>query len=728
MRTRWLLFFCPALVTAQPPEFSEIEHLSRLFREHKPTLELPQDPSLVPAWQAKAAARLREVLGLQHMTPAPLNARVTETRRREGYRIERVVYTSEKYVDVPGLLLIPDGVSGEHPAPAVLCLQGGNNGAKDELSGEVTSPEVEKGLRQFHDDYARQLARRGIIAFAIDLRNYGERRHHSRPDPYNLNDKATSSRLIANNALFLGRTYFGMHLFDALRAIDYLHTRPEVVQEATGVAGFSMGGNLAAWLAAIDRRVGAVALEGNWASWRRLFARDPKLFTRIHVQQMPGFFLDLDMNLSVAAVAPTPMVISYEYETQGWQFKNRDEAVTDSEPIRRAYAGFNAAANLKLELTKGPHMWREEVLLPWFTAKLRELAANRQAAPQITQRDVLRGGEGGYFAFRTPSLVLTPKGTLIAVFCGRKETISDFGDIDALSMRSFDGGKTWTTPQLIADGGRDGMSNVSTLVDRDTNTIWVFTTRIAAGGGKQKVIDGDTGMTLWTTESRDEGATWSTPVELSGKIQGYDPRITYNANGPGVGIQLASGRLVVPRYYRLKGSSDSYAHVIYSDDHGRTWRQGRPTGAYTNENQIVELSPNVLMMNARSYHGRNRRAISISRDGGETWSEPKLHDALIEPVCEAGFIRFTLPGTSRKALLFSNPAATTRTNMTVRLSYDDGETWPASKVLHPGPSAYSSLIALPDGTLACLYERGEKGPYEKLTFARFSLEWLVRKP
>ncbi|MGH2627481.1 MAG: sialidase family protein, partial [Anaerolineales bacterium] len=299
--------------------------------------------------------------------------------------------------------------------------------------------------------------------------------------------------------------------------------------------------------------------------------------------------------------------------------------------------------------------------------------------------------------------------------------------------RSFDGGKTWSKPRIIADGGDDGMSNVCTLVDRTTGVIWIFTSRISATarasekGGKKAVIDGESGMSLWVTRSRDDGATWSAPEEFTARIQGYDPNMTYHANGPGAGIQLRSGRLVVPRYYRWKGSLVSYSHVIYSDDHGRTWRQGQPAGPYTNEHQVAELADNVLMMNARSYHGKNRRAVSISRDGGQTWTEPKLDEALIEPVCQAGFIRLTLPGAKRNALLFSNPAATTRANMTVRLSYDDGAAWPFAQALHAGPSAYSSLAALPDGTIGCLYERGEKGPYEKLTYARFNLEWLTQK-
>lgn len=359
---------------AAQPGFDSIEHLQHLFRENKPKLQVPADPKLVPEWWKKFALRLSGVLGLPNMQPAQLSPRVTGTEQRDGYRIERVVFTSEKHVGVPGFLLIPDRVTPANPAPAVLCLHGGNPGAKDELSGEITSPGIEESLREFHDDFARQFARRGIIAFAIDLRNYGERRFHAEPDPYAMNDLSVSSRVLANTSLFLGRTYFGMNVFDAMRAVDYLHTRPEVVKNAIGAAGFSMGGNIAAWLSVIDRRVKATALEGNWASWNRLFARDPKLATRIHVQMMPGFFLDLDYNLSVAAIAPTPMVVSFEYETEGWQFKDRAEAVTDTEPIRKAYAAFGALDNLSLELVKGPHKWREEVIVPWFTAKLRELA------------------------------------------------------------------------------------------------------------------------------------------------------------------------------------------------------------------------------------------------------------------------------------------------------------------------------------------------------------------
>jgi sialidase-1 len=100
-----------------------------------------------------------------------------------------------------------------------------------------------------------------------------------------------------------------------------------------------------------------------------------------------------------------------------------------------------------------------------------------------------------------------------------------------------------------------------------------------------------------------------------------------------------------------------------------------------------------------------------------------LHEILIEPVCQAGMIRY-----KGSSLLFSNPADTKRDNLSVRLSYDEGRTWPVMRSLYSGPSAYSSLTVLKDGTVGCLYERGAKGPYEKLTFARMNLKWLAENP
>jgi sialidase-1 len=342
------------------------------------------------------------------------------------------------------------------------------------------------------------------------------------------------------------------------------------------------------------------------------------------------------------------------------------------------------------------------------------------AGSMMSQVDIATGGKGGYFAYRIPSLVTTAKGTLVALFEGRKNDVNDSGDIDTLVMRSFDKGKTWTTFQVIADHGPETIGNPSTLVDRKTGTIWAFLSAHQARFPQKLIIQGKDSIHIFATKSTDDGAHWSEPLDITGNIKGKDKRQTFFTCGPGTGIQLVSGRLVVGVYYRWQGNDTSYATAMYSDDHGATWTLGKPTGEFTNEGQVAELRDGSLLYNMRSYAGKNRRAISRSRDGGATWTPPVLDQTLIEPVCQASMVHYR-----KRGLLFSNPADTKRDKMSLRLSYDEGETWPAMRCLYSGPSGYSSLAVLKDGTIGCLYERGEKGPYEKLTFARTNVTWLT---
>ena len=131
-----------------------------------------------------------------------------------------------------------------------------------------------------------------------------------------------------------------------------------------------------------------------------------------------------------------------------------------------------------------------------------------------------------------------------------------------------------------------------------------------------------------------------------------------------------------------------------------------------------------LYLNMRNYLGTGRRVVSISEDGGLTWPPMREDESLPCPVCQASCLG--VQGADGKGmLLFSNPASDERERMTVRASYDDGDTWPVAKVLHAGPSAYSDLAETQDGTVLCLYERGEEHPLETITLARFTKAWLT---
>ena len=341
-------------------------------------------------------------------------------------------------------------------------------------------------------------------------------------------------------------------------------------------------------------------------------------------------------------------------------------------------------------------------------------AALTLVAASLPQTDVYSAG-GGYHTYRIPALIATRKGTLLAFCEGRRNSAADSGDIDVLLRRSFDNGRTWSAMQVVADFGADTAGNPTPVVERKTGAILLLLTRNPGAANESQITHGAGERTVWITRSTDDGATWTVPREITSQVK--RPDWTWYATGPGNGIQLRSGRLVIPCDHNV-GATERYSHVIYSDDHGATWKIGGIAEAQTNESAVAELKDGLLVLNMRSYHGKSRRAVQRSRDDGLTWSPLELDPALIEPVCQGSLIA------DGKLLLFSNPAATTRTRMTVRLSTDGGRTWRASRVVHEGPSAYSSLAVLRDGTIGLLYELGETGPYERIAFARFDVRWL----
>ena len=135
----------------------------------------------------------------------------------------------------------------------------------------------------------------------------------------------------------------------------------------------------------------------------------------------------------------------------------------------------------------------------------------------------------------------------------------------------------------------------------------------------------------------------------------------------------------------------------------------------------MELKDGTILQNFRD--GQTRLA-GRSKDGGITVESLHPDPVLIEPGCNAGLARDT--HSAKDVLIFTNPASHVRERLTVRLSFDGGHTWPQSRVLWAGKAAYSSTIALSDGTIGVLYERGVERSTEKITFARFNLEWVAQ--
>jgi sialidase-1 len=281
--------------------------------------------------------------------------------------------------------------------------------------------------------------------------------------------------------------------------------------------------------------------------------------------------------------------------------------------------------------------------------------------------------------------------------------------------------RSWSGLQVVAADPPNTIGNPCPVVDRDTGTIWLLLTRNLGEDAEHEIIAGTSKgtRTVLVSSSTDDGVSWSKPVDITATTK--LPRWAWYATGPGVGIQLRSGRLLIPCDHQVLGAARSRSHVIFSDDHGKTWKLGGAVGEGVNECQAVELGDGSVMINMRA-SGRSQRSrtVAISRDGGQSWL-PMTEDAtLIEPVCQASLVRFAGEAGREACVLFCNPASQQkRERLTLRISHDEGRTWPVSRLIHPGPAAYSCLAVLADATVGCLYERDG---YRKITFVRVTME------
>ena len=138
---------------------------------------------------------------------------------------------------------------------------------------------------------------------------------------------------------------------------------------------------------------------------------------------------------------------------------------------------------------------------------------------------------------------------------------------------------------------------------------------------------------------------------------------------------------------------------------------------------MVELTNGDILLNSRSASGNKLRKKAISKDGGETWSPLMDDPELIEPQCQASLMRFNFANNNEPGrLLFSNPASKEKRLLgTIRISYDDGKTWPLEKLIYEGSFAYSCLTKIDNSTAGLLFERDG---YEKISFSIIPISWL----
>jgi sialidase-1 len=358
---------------------------------------------------------------------------------------------------------------------------------------------------------------------------------------------------------------------------------------------------------------------------------------------------------------------------------------------------------------------------------------------------VFRSGAEGYKSYRIPAIIALPDGQLLAFAEGRVNGSNDFGDINIVLKRSKNHGKTWSPLSTVVDYDRLQAGNPAPVVDL-TDPLYpdgrIFLFYNTGNNYESEVRKGNGYREVWYKTSTDQGTTWSDPVNITTQVhKPFQPEINsaYSfredwrsyANTPGHAIQIASGlykgRIVVAANHSAgdpeKDWEDYASHLFYTDDHGKTFRLGQTVQiAGSNESTASEISGNGLILNARNQKGDIKaRIAALSKNGGETWDSVWIDKNLPDPACEGSILPIGQEN-GKYILAFCNPLSIKkRDNLSLRISYDEGRTWPVIISVDSSDdprysndyTAYSDIVNISPDEIGVLYERNN---YSEIVF------------
>jgi len=385
--------------------------------------------------------------------------------------------------------------------------------------------------------------------------------------------------------------------------------------------------------------------------------------------------------------------------------------------------------------------------------------------------------EGGYDTHHVYGFAVTKKGTVLAFSEGREKAKDDNGPKDQILKRSTDGGRTWGKDIFIEKkdgaywnanghpGAKENWTNCAPVVDKVTGKIYYF---YGLNDFDKRNLQRVT--KVFYKVSADDGLTWSERIEITDilnakrdgspnknaggewnlNVDGFPSDYlgrAFHMPGPGHGIQASDGRLILQLWNRttVRNTIEKRLYgvtLIYSDDHGKTWKFGGFVDegkAGMNESRLVELENGTFYVNARwAMGGMAYRMVSTSIDSTlDKWTTPKQEtDLLKTTTVDAGMIRLSHSEVNEKSrILYAKSNDTTlepgehqhkaRNSMTVFMSYDEAETWPVRKLIDPGWANYSDLAVLEDKTILLLWAKGTGFSHQKVVCSRFNVEWLT---
>lgn len=345
----------------------------------------------------------------------------------------------------------------------------------------------------------------------------------------------------------------------------------------------------------------------------------------------------------------------------------------------------------------------------------KDLQTSNKQKHQITFTDLFNAETKEAIAcYRIPAIVTAPNGDVIVAIDERVPSCGDLKwskDINIVIRRSADNGDTWTDIERIVDNPLgQSASDPSMIVDTETEEIFLFYNYMDLD--KEKDV-----YYLRYLKSKDNGKSWGEPVDITSQIAKPGWHNDFKFITSGRGIQTSTGTLL-----HTMVNLDSGMHLFASDDHGSSWYLIDTPIKPANESKVIELKDASWMINSR-VNDYNLRYVHISTDQGKTWNS-RPDTTLVDPRCNASIIRYRpIKKGAKSLLLFSNAnSADSRTNMTVKYSQDEGQTWSSGKTIYKGASAYSTMTQLANGDIGLVFEKDD---HKENVFVKFPIEFLM---
>ena len=355
----------------------------------------------------------------------------------------------------------------------------------------------------------------------------------------------------------------------------------------------------------------------------------------------------------------------------------------------------------------------------------------------LSEGAVLMPMDKGSLYYRIPAITVTKDGKrLVTLTDDRKHHNSDLpSHCYLVAQYSEDNGRTWSDPVTVAGtaetGGNYGHGDASIVTNRDNGEIVGIMT--SAGTYGHGFFAGTAAQPpRWKTIiSRDGGLTWETPVDHTDDLFGANcsnPKTnTWKSgfSGSGAALQKRDGTLV-SSFVNRQADNSQHFYFFMSKDGGQNWYVSGTSGTSgADEPKTLERNNGDLAISVRS-SGYNY--YNYTSNDGETWhlpSQTRFNSGISGNACDGEYMVWcsTVEGNPWNIALQTLPNNSSRQNVSIALSTDEGATFGTPKTICPIGSAYSAAVVLPDGTLGVYYE--ENGVFGGFTmrFVRFSLDW-----